>query len=189
MTDATWSRDTMTTTSPGWLSPPVRSDTRSQRDQPVPFHDSQTVGGSSGSTPTPRTAQSRRMPIASPGAGSSRPEQELVADLRRARERVERVGAQSRVPHERRLSPDRLPMWASFRGGIGSSAVVWNTMDSVCSVRGVPTSVCSGTMTTSSRGAASQKTRSACAAVGGNSVVPMRSRKAMYSLSGTRFSR
>ena len=179
----------MTVTSPGWLSPPVRSETSSHRDHPVPFHDSHTVGGSSGSTPTPRTSQSRRIAIASPGAGSSSPSRNSSPTFGRLanasslslRRRASRTNGGS--------SPDRFPMRRRDRGGISSSTAVWKTIDSTSSFRGVATAVCSGTTTTSSRGAASHITTSAVAGVGGYSVVPIRSRKAMYSLSGTRFSR
>lgn len=72
---------------------------------------------------------------------------------------------------------------------MSSPRSVAKTTASSRSVRVVATSVPTATATVSSCGAESQKVTSVRAADGGNRVMPTRSRKARWFLSGTRLSR
>ena len=108
----------------------------------MPFHASQTSGGSVGSTPTPRTWQSRCSPIAHDGAASSRPSSNASSyagcSEKHANSVARLISRHGRRGRRRRPGPDVREPPRRHRPG---RSVVANTMASSCSVRRVPTSV------------------------------------------------
>lgn len=87
------------------------------------------------------------------------------------------------------FSPCCTTRYSNSHGTTVSSVSVAKTTASSLSVRAVATSVPVGSRTGSPTGADSQNVTSVRAAVGGNRVIPIRSRKARWFFSGTRLSR